>query len=117
MEGVLHTPSLGSQCQGRGKEHTEKGGEIRWGWGRETTMTSRICCEAAVSNLAEPLGISNISVEIYTNALQFLMEFLQVKDSSYINIKHTLFRNCCHVAQQESDAGNLSGSAPWEERY
>lgn len=80
-------------------------------------MTSQICREAAVSNSAEPLGISNISVEIYTNALQFLMEFLQVKDSFYINIKRTLFRNCCRVAQQESDAGNLSGPATWEERY
>lgn len=40
-----------------------------------TTMTSQSCYEAAVSNLAEPREISNISEAIYISSLQFLMEF------------------------------------------
>lgn len=88
MERVLHLRSLGSQCWGRGKENTKKRKEEGSGGGGGvevgTTVTSQSCYEAAVSNLAEPHGVSNISEEMCISSLPFLMEFPQVKDATVI---------------------------------
>lgn len=65
--------------EGKG-EHGEKEGEIRQDDSRDRRVSTS-CYEAVFPNLVEPLGISNISVEIYISALQFLMGILLVKES------------------------------------
>lgn len=65
-------------------------------------MTSQSCSEAAVPNLAEPLEIKNIFSGNLYKLSPVSHEFLQLRDSCYINMKHTLFR---YSAAQQHQAG------------